>query len=93
MLMCMVVIMLVIVRIRHFRLLLGSFICLCHLSWGQVLAFQETSVSVAPHAMRYERGYASLLLYESSVERVKPPARLAPVPKPDCDQNSHSSLH
>ena len=56
MLMLMIVIMLVIVRIRHFRLLLGSLICLCHLSRGQVLAFQETSVSAAPHTIPYERG-------------------------------------
>jgi hypothetical protein len=68
----MLVIMWVIVRIRYFRLLLGSLICVCHLSRGQVHAFQKTSVSAAPHAMRYERGYASYLLYEASVERVKP---------------------
>ena len=70
----MIVIMLVIVRIRDFGLLIRSLICVCHLSRGQIHAFQETSVSAAPPAMRYERGYASLLLYEASVERVKPRA-------------------
>ncbi len=70
----MLMIMLVIVRIRYFGLLLRSLICVCHLSRGQIHAFQETSVSAAPHAMRYQCGYASLLLYEASVERVKPRA-------------------
>ena len=74
--------MLVIVRLLYCGLLLGSLICLCHLSRGQVHAFQETSVSVAPHAMRYERGYASLLLYEASVERVKPRAVPHSGPRP-----------
>src|SRR5258708_10238944 len=70
----MIMIMCVLMRIRCFGLLLGSLICLFHLSRGQVHAFQETSVSAAPHAMRYQRGYASYLLYEASVERVKPRA-------------------
>src|SRR5258707_11736533 len=72
MIMIMLVIMMVIVCICYVGLLLRSLICLCHLSRGQVHAFQETSVSAAPHAMRYQRGYASYLLYEASVERVKP---------------------
>ena len=78
----MIVIMRVLVRIRCFGLLLGSLISLCHLSRGQIHAFQETSVSAAPHAMRYERGYASYLLYEASVERVKPRAAAHSRPRP-----------
>ena len=81
--MVMIVIMRVLVCMCHFGLLLGSLICLCHLSRGQVLAFQETSVSAAPHAMCYQRGYASLLLYEASVERVKPRAIPQPRPRPE----------
>jgi hypothetical protein len=94
MIVVMLVIMWVIVRIRYFGLLLGSLICVCHLSRGQVLAFQETSVSAAPHVMHYERGYATYLLYEASVERVKPRAfpSLSPATGSTI-KNKHSSLH
>ena len=48
----MIMIMLVIVHIRYFGLLLRSLICVCHLSRGQIHAFQETSGSAAPrHAL------------------------------------------
>ena len=94
MLMLMIVIMLVIVRIGNFRLLLGSLICLCHLSRGQVLAFQETSVSAAPHAMRYERGYASFTTVRVFGREGQTSRRpLTPVRAPDHDQNLHSSLY
>ena len=73
MLVLVLVSMLVIVCIRYFGLLLRSLMGVCHLSRGQIHAFQETSVFCrAPHATRYERGYALLLLYEASVDRVKP---------------------
>jgi hypothetical protein len=83
----MIMLMLVIVRIRYFGLLLRSLICVCHLSRGQIHAFQETSVSAAPYAMRYERSYASLLLYEASVERVKPRAIHHSRPKTEAFSN------
>jgi hypothetical protein len=40
-LMIMIMLVLVILRIRCFGLLLGSLIRLCHLSRGQIHAFQE----------------------------------------------------
>jgi len=43
-----VVMMLMIVRSRYFWLQVCSLICLCHLSRGQILAFQSASVYVAP---------------------------------------------
>ena len=90
----MIVIMRVFVRIRCFGLLLGSLISLCHLSRGQIHAFQETSVSAAPHAMHYERGYASYLLYEASVERVKPRAVPHSRPRPGSTiRNNPPGLH
>ena len=64
-LMIVIMLLFVILRIRYSGLLLRSLICACHLSRGQIHAFQETSVSAAPHAMRFERGYAHLLLYEA----------------------------
>ena len=46
-LMIMIMLVLVILRIRYFGLLLCSLIRLCHLSRGQIHAFQEASMSAA----------------------------------------------
>jgi hypothetical protein len=43
----MLMVMLVIVRVGQFSLLLGSLVCLSHLSRGQFHAFQSASVSAA----------------------------------------------
>ena len=73
----MIVIMCMLVWLRHFGLLLCSLIRLCHLSRGQIHAFQEASVvcRVVRNALA-SAVYASLLLYEPSIERVKPQAVL-----------------
>lgn len=94
MIVIMLVIMLVFVRIRHFRLLLGSLICLCHLSRGQVLAFQETYVSAAPSAMRCACGlrpYYYCTSLRSRGSNLVPSLTLLPEPEPD--QNHHSRSH
>jgi hypothetical protein len=58
-LMIMIMLVLVILRIRYFGLLLCSLIRLCHLSRGQIHAFQETSRSTASHALPGARGIRS----------------------------------
>ena len=74
-LMLMIVIMRMLVCRCYFGLL-GSLIRLCHLSRGQIHAFQEASLSVASFRNALTGAfYASLLLYEASIERVKPCAK------------------
>ena len=43
-----VIMMFMLLGIRYFWLQLSSLICLCHLSRGQILAFQSASVYAAP---------------------------------------------
>ena len=72
-LMIVVVLMIVSVSVcvRHFRLRRRSLIRLCHLSRGQFHAFQSVCLPGRSHFAN-GRGLRSLLLYESSPDRVKP---------------------
>ena len=58
--MLVVMIVRVLVCMRYFGLLLRSLIRLCHLSRGQIHAFQEASVSAASSAIRCERAVSPL---------------------------------
>src|SRR5437868_13428147 len=87
-------IMLVIVRIRYVGPLLRGLICVCHLSRGQIHAFQETSGSTA---RRTPCGASAAtphsLLYEASVERVKPRAVLSALRQPPHSPDNHPCSH
>ena len=74
----MIVVVCVIMRVCYFGLLFGSFVILCHLSRGQSFAFHGASVCAASSARSgaLRAVYASLLLYESGLCRVKPSARV-----------------
>ena len=79
MLVVMIVIVCVIMRVCYFGLLFGSLLVLSYLSRGQSFAFHVASVCAASSARSraFRAVYASLLLYESWLCRVKPRARRA----------------